>query len=119
LIEPSKHEREKAGLPTKKGFLLTEEVKPNGNRLLFHYTQKHGRHFLSRVQTKNPTDTAILNQLNFEYEPDLCKVKSSCGNRIEYTFKHHHDHKNLVSVNSSQMAETTYQNNDSSYPRIA
>ncbi len=121
--ELSKTNRKKIGLPSKVAYLLTEEIKPNGNRLLFNYEISHGKPYLTKIQTQNRTGDAILNELNVSYshnlDENICRVKSGCGSRIDYHQIHvPHSHKILTHVSSSQRGDRSYGFIKSSHPRL-
>lgn len=76
--------RQKMGFPTKKIFLLTEEIKPNGNRLKFFYQTIEDKPLLSKVLTQNRKGETI-NEVALTHTPDECVIKSSCGHHVTYT----------------------------------
>lgn len=81
----SKSLRKEMGFPTEDIFLLKEERKPNGNKLVFDYEAKEIKPRLAKVSTLNRLGLCI-NQLLIEYSPldDVCVAKSSCGQIMSY-----------------------------------
>lgn len=112
--ELSKENRKKMGLPSKVAYLLTEEIKPNGNRLLFNYLLRQGKPYLNKIQTKSRVGNVILNELNFRYDHhhdhEECRVTSSCGQEIIYNQSTRYYHKILESACSSQNGNIFYAN---------
>lgn len=78
---------ERLHFPTKAAYLLTEEVKPNGNLTRFSYEQINGKPLLSHIQTINRSRNAVLNQWSFKHSKEGCQVTSSCGKQCYYTYK--------------------------------
>jgi RHS repeat-associated protein len=103
-------QRKELDLPTKRIYLLTKEIKPNGNQLYFDYTSIDDKPRLSSIKTVNRKGN-VINELNIEYSKEQCVVKSSCGSRIRYLQKagrfNPHE-KRLEQVESSQNGLTTY-----------
>jgi len=79
--------REHMGFPTKVAYLLTEERKPNGNKIHYQYDIVKGKPFLSKITTMNRTGNTILNSLTFNYSENGCQLKSSCGQCVDYILK--------------------------------
>ena len=113
------------GFPTKKIHLLTKEVKPNGNVLHFSYQMREGKPCLSKVETFNRTETAVLNSLSMSYGADACTAKSSCGSSCVYLQKTKScfhgavDKKILHAMCSTQNGEIVYRQLGQSFPRVA
>lgn len=84
-IELGKTARHQVSVPTHKNFLLTEEIKPNGNILRFNYLTIDGKPKISRISTVNRTGTSVLNQIDFEYTPTSAVLTSSCGKKVVYS----------------------------------
>lgn len=116
--------RMELSFPTKQAFLLTREVKPNGNKILFEYTTVDGKPCLSQARTLNREDV-LLNELKFTYTNQGCEVISSCGRKAEYSkstrsylflkngdrFPKTVDKKVLKSVHSTRQGTTLYSRN--------
>ena len=62
-IKVEKELQKRLGLPGKHAFLLTEEIKANGNRLFFSYKTIHGKEKLSHVIAKSRVGDATLSEL--------------------------------------------------------
>ena len=74
----SKSKRKEMGFPMRKVFLLKEELKTNGNKLIFDYCFHDEKPKLLKIITLNRLGYPI-NQLSFEYADGICVGKSSCG----------------------------------------
>jgi RHS repeat-associated protein len=121
--ELSKENRKKMGLPSKVAYLLTEEIKPNGNRLVFNYTLRHGKPYLNKIQTRSRVGNILLNELNISYDHhhdrEECQVTSSCGNKVIYKLRNvDHNHKILEQTYSSQKGNIFYGNVKLSRPFV-
>lgn len=76
--------RSRMNFPTKSAYLLTIEIKPNGNKLIFSYKSIHGKQFLKNIKTINRNGSAILNQLSFDYQEGICEIRDDCGHTVTY-----------------------------------
>lgn len=70
--------------PTHTVYLLTEEVKANGNRLRFEYDTQGLKPRLKAIRTLNSSATIVLNTIEFEDHEDHCTLTSNCGQSITY-----------------------------------
>lgn len=98
------------GAPTKTIYLLTEEVKPNGNKIKFEYDTFAGKPFLSKIRTLNCAGH-ILNELHLKHFTKECWIKSSCGSEIfcsHSIFSPFLPAKILNQIKSTQNGLTTY-----------
>nr|MBA2728197.1 RHS repeat protein [Parachlamydiaceae bacterium] len=101
------------GVPTNNLYLLTEQIKSNGNRLKFDYQILNDKPCLSKVWTVNRKGET-LNFIDFHYSEVGCTLKSSCGKLVEYL--HTNSGKNrqfvykklLTKVNSNQKGTIAY-----------
>ena len=80
--------RKKLRFPTHYAYLLTHEIKPNGQKLSFDY-DTHLR--LLKIKAKDKTG-ALFGKLDFSYDKGCCTVTSSSGEMVKYAF--HKDLKN-------------------------
>ena len=64
--------------------MLTKEIKPNGNQLLFSYQTINGKPRLAQVKTLNRTGKRTLNELKFHYSSESCTLSTLYGDRVEY-----------------------------------
>ncbi|MBA3722214.1 MAG: hypothetical protein H0W88_07425 [Parachlamydiaceae bacterium] len=71
-------------IPTSNIYLLTEEIKPNGNKLTFEYKPFNGIPYLSKIQTLNRNGDQVINELNFSHSNTSSIAKSSCGHTVQY-----------------------------------
>ncbi len=78
---------EKLNCPTRKAYLLTEEIKPNGNSLQFSYEEVSGKPLLSEIKTLNRSRSAILNKWTCNHSNEGCAITSSCGKSVFYQHK--------------------------------
>jgi RHS repeat-associated protein len=69
--------------PTKTAFFLTEETKPNGNKLTFEYKTTDHQPHLYKISTLNRKGK-VINALHFEQTKQGHILKSSCGRKTEY-----------------------------------
>jgi RHS repeat-associated protein len=118
--------KRKLCLPSKHNYLLTREVKSNGNELHYSYDTSRAVPRLTQVKTLNQMQT-VLNTLDFSYHKGHCTVRSSSGDSVTYfyyppnglaqlTFNLKKDHllaevikqKLLREVLSSQNGKTSY-----------
>lgn len=86
-IKLSKEKREQIGFPAEFMYLLKEEIKPNGNRVLFNYQMVEGKPYLSKIRTLNRVGNTTLNELKLTYSSDGCQIESSCGRAAFYEQK--------------------------------
>ncbi len=86
-VKLDKFFRSKVGCLTETAYLLEKEIKPNGNVLFYDYTHVGGKPLLKGIKTRNRTDSATLNQLNFHYHKDGYTVEDACGNQVTYRSK--------------------------------
>ncbi len=115
-----KERRKKLNIPTRNAFLLTEERKPNGNRLLFSYEHIHGLPRLVKVRTVGREKDDEINSLHFEYSPHHRLAKNDCGAKVEYKLEElalgnphgegarKMERKILKKVRSSDRGETSF-----------
>ena len=75
--------RKQLGLPTNELYLLTKEIKPNGNHLKFSYESFEGKPCLSEVKTVNRVGK-IINNIELQHSNSGCILQSSCGKRVDY-----------------------------------
>ena len=97
--------------------LITEEIKPNGNKLTFEFLIEdcgEVKPRFSKITTHNRAGEAI-NFLKFDYSPldQICVVTSSCGQSVVYTqplkrFGDELKKKALKTVNSSSFGKTNF-----------
>jgi len=103
---------------TKDAYLLTKEIKSNGNKLLYSYDKIEGEYQLKQIQSVNRSETAVLDELTFNHRNDGCIIQNRCGNSVEYqlqddecVFTHAHGKKKnrrkLQEVRSS-LADTMH-----------
>ena len=83
-VDFEKDHQSRMNFPTKSAYLLTKEIKPNGNQLLFSYKTMHGKPRLTQVQTLNRTGKATLNSLTFQYTGEGCTISDPYGNKVDY-----------------------------------
>ncbi|WP_068468618.1 RHS repeat-associated core domain-containing protein [Candidatus Protochlamydia phocaeensis] len=117
-IKLSSQKQKEMGFPTKFGYLLSEEKKPNGNTLRFDYCFPDGKPALSKVRTLNRSGQ-LINELTFTHSPTGCLVASSCGKAVYYAKRKgevyspslkEYVYKNILQkVESSQKGVTAYQ----------
>ena len=74
-------QRSRMGFPTKKAYLLTKELKLNGNQIHYVYQTLNGKIVLKQIQTLNRTKQALLNALTFDYSPDWGKLHAGKDKR--------------------------------------
>lgn len=129
-INLEKEPQSRLDFPTSKGYLLEEEIKPNGNRIAFSYKIIHGMPCLVKVQAFNRAKNVILDELNIDYSSKGCKVSSLYGETAEYSFEKkpclshvfgekYGERKVLQAVNSSQKGQIIYQTEkEKSYRKI-
>ena len=79
-IKLDKAFRSKLLFPTKGAYLLKEEIKPNGNVLLFDYNIKEGGAYLKSIQTLNRTRSHVLNAISFRHKEGVWTVEDEGGN---------------------------------------
>jgi hypothetical protein len=115
--------RRQLGVPTRELYLLTEEIKPNGNRLKFDYQMSCDKPFLSKVWTVNRKGETI-NSIDIHYSDLGCTLESSCGKRVEYLQEQNAKNLQFVykiilnQVNSSQKGTTTYNHVYHNFPNV-
>lgn len=116
----SHSEQKEMGLPVQTLYLLSQEIKPNGNKVLFEYQGSK----LAKIKTVGRTEE-LLNQLSFYYFPGECVIDSSCGSQITYAYKtypkilENPKRDVLQEVRSSQKGTTRYySDNTPANPKI-
>ena len=77
-------QQSRMNFPSKTAYLLTKEIKPNGNQLLFSYQTINGKPRLAQVKTLNRTGKKTLNELKFHYSSESCTLSTLYGERVEY-----------------------------------
>ena len=119
-VSLSKEQRSRMQFPTKSGYLLTKEIKPNGNRLEFSYRFLNGKHRLTQIDSLN-RKKELLNSLTFHYQAHQCLVKDSYRNCVSYQFEDKPrfyvsrfyegvaQRKFLIETESSQQGATHYE----------
>lgn len=117
--------RRRLDFPTNKIYLLTEEKKPNGNKVYFDYRLVDYKPCLSKVWTTNRTGITF-NSLDIFYSSTGCKITSSCGNSTDYAHEMERysgrlgliDANILKKVDSRQHGTISYQSEKDYPPRI-
>lgn len=82
-VKLDKEQKWRMNFPTNHAYLLTKEIKPNGNQILFSYHRIHDKPRLTQVRASNSIGQT-LDQLDFEYGPDGCHVKNLSGDSVLY-----------------------------------
>jgi RHS repeat-associated protein len=101
--------RKRLRLPAKEAYLLTEEIKTNGNIVEYEYSLKDSVPFLTKIKTYNRDHSTLLNDISISSLPDGYVARSSCGQQVIYKIKNnHHDHKLLSYVSTNQLGHTAY-----------
>lgn len=83
-VELHSYMRKDMGLPTKTLYLLSEEAKPNGNKLVFSYQTIKDKPLLSKICTVGRTGQ-VLNQIDIAYSKEECILTSSCGKKVKFS----------------------------------
>lgn len=121
-IEFSLDYRIRLNFPTTIGYLLTKEIKANGNRLTYSYEVADYKPRLKKITALNRTESAVLDTLHFSYSENKCIVTNSRGGSILYTqdnalcvprYQTFNKRKVLMSVDSSQKGKSSHY-----YPRL-
>lgn len=125
-VEINKEQRARMIFPTKKGYLLTKEIKPNGNRLKFSYQSIHGNYRLTQIESCNRNKT-LLDKLSIRYEPNQCTLENLAGDHVTYRYEDKirpyvkpfvfdiAQRKFLLGSDSSQKGSTQYEMTDFSW----
>ena len=108
-----KEHKERMNFPTHDAYLLTKEIKPNGNHLNFHYKTIHHQPRLVKIEALDRNGKAILDILQFDYTPEGCTVSNAAGDSVKYNKEDeictdHKERKVLKNVSSSQLGEYNY-----------
>ncbi len=98
--------------PTYDVFLLTKEIKPNGNSLEFDYQYENGLPVLASIKTFNRDHSHLLNQIDIHKSQNKWVITSSCKSHSMYRNKTYHGENRIKTlldyVSTSQQGHTEY-----------
>ena len=134
-VEIPEHQQKRIHSPTKTAYLLTKEIKPNGNQIHFSYAPVRGNVRLTHIKTLDRNECAILSELKFQYSSNKrqlskpknanhhlyslynnCIITNSSGDQVEYLQEERHRMKGhwsnlssfLQKASSSQKGDSQF-----------
>ena len=108
-LKIEKEQMKQMKLPTKEVYLLTREIQPNGNQLVFSYAHIHEKERLEKIAVQNSVGTS-LGEVELSYSPEGCCVTTPYGDKVTYSQKEYSDgeYKFLKTVKSSRKGTSTF-----------